>query len=509
MRQTVMIHNYQDYRLVFCAFSVILCAALYAPLGNAQECLWTRVFDTGQEDRAAGVAVSSGGNIIIAGTTIPGEIEPNDHGDFLVIKYDPSGDTLWTRRFDTGFNDNSSEDASDIAIDRTEDVVVVGSLWRYEDGSRFCVVKYNPSGDSIWTRTFRISGMERAHAVAIDSKGNIVVTGEGHSTQQTYSDYLTAKYDRMGALLWVRWYDGGWEDVAQDVAVDASDNIIVTGYSDSNLNWDWCTVKYSPDGDTLWVRRQDAALTDWAFGVSTDMQDGVIVVGETHYFYPGSGGSTGMVVKYTPNGDTLWTRLFTDTLQHSEVSKLVGVATDNDDNIYLAGQYASWDTSGRLSSDYFVAKCAPNGDTLWTTRCDYGSEDTPGGMGLDDWENVVVSGTTNGSHMPYALDFFTVKLRGVVNGVDNNFPGTFLIYPNYPNPFNASTTISYEMLAPSFVILKVFDLLGREVAALVAEEEERGSYTVVWRPDKFPSGIYMARLTAGGSTGSLKLLLVK
>jgi hypothetical protein len=65
------------------------------------------------------------------------------------------------------------------------------------------------------------------------------------------------------------------------------------------------------------------------------------------------------------------------------------------------------------------------------------------------------------------------------------------------------------MLAPSFVILKVFDLLGREVAALVAEEEERGSYTVVWRPDKFPSGIYMARLTAGGSTGSLKLLLVK
>ncbi len=90
---------------------------------------------------------------------------------------------------------------------------------------------------------------------------------------------------------------------------------------------------------------------------------------------------------------------------------------------------------------------------------------------------------------------------------------------NYPNPFNPTTTISYELPKESFVSLKVFDLLGREVAALVSEEMPAGSYSKQWNAANIPSGIYFYRLSAspsakrgeqaGAFTETKKLILLR
>jgi len=67
---------------------------------------------------------------------------------------------------------------------------------------------------------------------------------------------------------------------------------------------------------------------------------------------------------------------------------------------------------------------------------------------------------------------------------------------NYPNPFNPSTVISYQLAGQSHVTLRVYDLLGREVAVLVNEVKSAGNYTATFNASNFPSGVYFYRLTA-------------
>jgi len=80
---------------------------------------------------------------------------------------------------------------------------------------------------------------------------------------------------------------------------------------------------------------------------------------------------------------------------------------------------------------------------------------------------------------------------------------------NYPNPFNPTTTIRYELPATSRVSLRVFDLLGRQVAELVNGTKRAGAYSVTWNAASLPSGVYVYRLTTDGSASTRKLLLLK
>ncbi len=96
-------------------------------------------------------------------------------------------------------------------------------------------------------------------------------------------------------------------------------------------------------------------------------------------------------------------------------------------------------------------------------------------------------------------------------------PGRTALGPNYPNPFNPSTVIDYELSSRGHVEIKVYDVLGREVAALVNEQKPPGEYSVQWNAEGMPSGVYFYRMQArqinGGQAGSFtatkKLLLLK
>jgi len=88
-------------------------------------------------------------------------------------------------------------------------------------------------------------------------------------------------------------------------------------------------------------------------------------------------------------------------------------------------------------------------------------------------------------------------------------PATFALYQNYPNPSNPTTTISYELPDKSFVSLKVYDILGNEVATLVSQNENGGSYSVKFDGSRFASGVYFYRLTAGNFVSAKKLIILK
>jgi hypothetical protein len=88
-------------------------------------------------------------------------------------------------------------------------------------------------------------------------------------------------------------------------------------------------------------------------------------------------------------------------------------------------------------------------------------------------------------------------------------PQYLTLTQNYPNPFNPSTTIRFEIPGRSYVALKIYDLLGREVATLVNETLDAGWYTTIWNANRVASGIYVYRLQAGEYQEGKKLVLLR
>ena len=93
---------------------------------------------------------------------------------------------------------------------------------------------------------------------------------------------------------------------------------------------------------------------------------------------------------------------------------------------------------------------------------------------------------------------------------ENNLPpSTYLLKQNYPNPFNSTTTISYQIPEREQVVLKIYDILGREIATIVNARQFSGYYEYQWHPQNLASGIYFYRLTAGIVQLQKKMVLIK
>ncbi len=112
----------------------------------------------------------------------------------------------------------------------------------------------------------------------------------------------------------------------------------------------------------------------------------------------------------------------------------------------------------------------------------------------------------------YWSDTITVKIHLNVNDVEDvasGFPTEFAFEQNYPNPFNPSTKIKYSIQENSFVNLKVFDVLGREVAILVNEQQKAGYYEVNFNASYLKSGVYFYKINAGSFVETKKMVLLK
>jgi len=113
------------------------------------------------------------------------------------------------------------------------------------------------------------------------------------------------------------------------------------------------------------------------------------------------------------------------------------------------------------------------------------------------------------------LDALEIKKNEVTTDVeDETIPTEYSVSQNYPNPFNPSTTIKYAIPQQSFVRIKVYDIVGREVKTLVNTERSPGIYSVQWNGDnnygsKVSSGIYIYRVVAGNFTQVKKMILLK
>jgi len=481
--------NHKKLQLVIkFVYSFVFFIGAYST-ANAQQLLWERIFDNGEENISNSISTDSDDNIIIAGFS--------GYPNGLIVKYNSEGDTLWTCLNDVPI--------SAVACDSEKNIIVFGTMY-IEDSMRVCILKYDPEGNLLWRQQTKGINIFNGHSsstgcLAIDSKNNIVIAGIYLSDEY---DYLTLKFNSDGDLIWYRTYQDAenYCGAPDGVAIDKSDNIIITGRSIFNRVWNWRTLKYDQNGDLLWaVEQYRTSCNDYAYGVTSDQEDNIIVVGYVDSlntkWWP-------FIIKYTPDGDTLWTKkfqLYPDSYDFS----FYDVVTDSLDNIIICGIYRPTSSWG----EYFVCKLDQNGNLSWTfnemvdTNLIHYVQD----MAIDDNGDIFVTGAVELN----TCDCYTIKIRDIVTDIGDNkqIPQKFSLYPNIPNPFNAMTTLKYQLIDKNFVDLTIYDLLGRKIITLVSQMQSPGIHALRWNAFDIPSGIYIACLKAGNRFSSQKIVLLK
>jgi hypothetical protein len=217
----------------------------YNSLGNE---LWVARYDgpVNDDDEAVAIALAPSGNIIVTGCSVG---DNTYYGmDYATIAYNPSGNQLWEAR--TEFTGRSFDYVRDIAVDNTGKVYVTGGAGggQYQEYD-YLTVAYDSFGNQLWMARYNgpINHFDYAEAIAVDQKGNVYVTGDSKSGLNNY-DYLTIAYDSDGNEIWVARYDGpdSEGDHARDIAVDSYGNVYVTGnIHDLGTYPDYATIKYA------------------------------------------------------------------------------------------------------------------------------------------------------------------------------------------------------------------------------------------------------------------------
>lgn len=139
------------------------------------------------------------------------------------------------------------------------------------------------------------------------------------------------------------------------------------------------------------------------------------------------------------------------------------------------------------------------------------SNNTPNGTTIQFSLQNVVANDANGSPIQFVLrSSSTTILRTEVASTEKlSIPSDYRLEQNYPNPFNPATTIKFSLPRSGHVTLKVFDIVGREIVALVNDELTAGRYEAHWDANNVESGVYFYQLRAGDFVETKRLVLVK
>jgi uncharacterized delta-60 repeat protein len=306
-------------------------------------------------------------------------------------------DTSWTRRW-TSATVNGGDYIYGLAVDNDGNVIVTGGSDYLGTSPELLTIKYNASGDTVWTRVPARAGSQRASAVAVGATGNVYITG--YTMENGSGDYITIKYRPNGAEAWVRIYNHvtGY-DFARKLVLDAQENVYITGYAQTtgSKNVD-VTVKYDSSGTQLWAR-QDSFGGVTSIGYPTDL--GIDNSGNP-YIVARSRNSSGnydyVVAKYNPaSGDTFWSRTYNGVGNYNDEAR--AIAFDASNNVYITGMSASTNTG---NYDYNIATIKYNslGDTQWVRT--YNNPDTVATdagywIKVDNVGNVYVYGSSVGT----------------------------------------------------------------------------------------------------------------
>jgi hypothetical protein len=206
-------------------------------------------------------------------------------------------------------------------------------------------------------------------------------------------------------------------------------------------------------------------------------------------------------MKLDANGNSLWKKIYgtVDADQGNSVEQL------SDGGYLIAGMSAHGG-----SYDMYIVRTNAGGDSLWTTTIGGSSDDRAFSTASSPAGDYFVTGWA-WSYGQGLGDVYLIKLVDFTLEVGDNseLPASPTLQQNYPNPFNPLTTIQFHISKTSFTTLRVYDLLGHEVATLTNGQLTPGTYQVTFDASHLASGVYYYRLQTGLFSDMKKLVLLK
>jgi uncharacterized delta-60 repeat protein len=353
-------------------------------------------------DIAYALAIDNAGNICVTGWSWRAGVGY----EYATLKYDALGVEQWVARYGGPTDrDNTWDYAYAVAVDNASNVYVTGGSQGLSTGRDFATLKYNSSGTEQWVARYNgpANGLDEANAIAVDSVGNVYVTGKSAGTGTAY-DYATIKYDSLGFEQWVARYDGpsnGW-DFANALAVDILGNVYVTGWSAGfGTGYDYATIKYDSLGIEQWATRYTSPGIgdDCASALAVDDFGNVYITGWSEGTNSGYDYAT---VKYDSTGDEQWAARYCGPTDNQE--KAYALAVDDIGNVYVTG----WSEGPGTYYDYATVRYYFSGDLHWDARYDGTASnfDYARALAIDDAGNVYVTGWSKGINTDY--DYATV-----------------------------------------------------------------------------------------------------
>ena len=278
---------------------------------------WGQQINSGGWDTPKNVSIDNAGNLYLVGHTT-GSLDGTAAGsaDVFVRKYDTDGNLLWG----TQFGSDKADRGYDVTANAAGEVYVVGSTSGDLAGisnpgapnkSGGFLTKLSGEGNLLWTEIIASDAKDQLYGVAVDSLGSVVLVGEtlGNINGQAglgAQDLIVAKYDANGDEVWTRYISGSGADHGYDVAIDAADDIIVSGKttsSDGDLDsttsygkYDAILARFDADGELLRIDRFGGPDSDLLSPLHLSEDGTLLAGGNTRgaWFAPNAYGADGV-----------------------------------------------------------------------------------------------------------------------------------------------------------------------------------------------------------------------
>jgi len=375
-------------------------------------------------------------------------------------------------------------------------------LWTV-DGAVICSAVYEQSNHQI---------------IAGSSEGAIIVWQD-----KRYSafDIYAQKIDNNGNILWanngVRVCTEGNDQLNCQLINDNTNGAIIVWHDIRNAsNVDIYAQRINEDGFRLWdtsgVAVCNAAGSQFSPQITSDLNGGAIICWTDYRNV--SGDADIYSQRINSNGDALWALDGIDVCSADNNQEKPDIISDE-----TGGAILVWQDNRTGSADIYAQRVISNGNLVWTSNGVPISvpalDQTLPQLIFTANNNAIITwqDRRSGNYDIYAsLVDTSGRLAGTPVYVDNqeNLPLTFQLFQNYPNPFNPTTKISWQSPIGSWQTLKIYDLLGNEIATLVNEYLPAGSYEVEFSAKGgYTSGVYFYKLQAGSFTETKKMLVIR